>query len=44
MESRFGLSPGAPCLLRAYLFKAATIDRLRHRRVEHQGPSTTGAV
>ncbi len=31
--------PGTPSLLRAYLFKTATnlaIDRLRHRRVEHQ--------
>lgn len=31
--------PGTPSLLRAYLFKTATnlaIDRLRHRRVQHQ--------
>ena len=31
--------PGDPSLLRAYLFKTATnlaIDRLRHRRVQHQ--------
>jgi len=31
--------PGAPSLLRAYLFKTATnlaIDRLRHRKVQHQ--------
>lgn len=32
-------NPGDPSLLRAYLFKTATnlaIDRLRHRRVQHQ--------
>lgn len=32
-------NPGAPSLLRAYLFKTATniaIDRLRHRRIQHQ--------
>jgi RNA polymerase sigma-70 factor (ECF subfamily) len=32
-------NPGTPSLMRAYLFKTATnlaIDRLRHRRVQHQ--------
>jgi RNA polymerase sigma factor (sigma-70 family) len=37
--------PGAPGLLRAYLFKTATnlaIDRLRHRRVRHRAEEQPG--